>query len=172
MGCGVQPAPTAPPSTNPIVDTLYEHQALEISRSFVRPSLPPKPKLKPKVRPKPKPRPVVVHHVVHHNPPASVRIPTSRVKRYAYDRLGPTQYACLASIVSKEDYDWSPTKSNYGGSGAYGIPQALPGSKMASAGADWRTNGITQVKWMIGYVNSRYGSACGAWSYWQAHHSY
>jgi len=107
-----------------------------------------------------------VHHTVH------VTVPTSAVKRYAYSLLGATQYACLASIISKEDYNWDPLKSNYGGSGAYGIPQALPGSKMASAGADWRTNGKTQIRWMVGYVDSRYGSACSAWAYWQAHHSY
>jgi uncharacterized protein YabE (DUF348 family) len=56
-------------------------------------------------------------------------------------------------------------------SGAYGIPQALPGSKMASAGADWQTNPITQIKWMSGYV-SRYGGWQGAWAFWVAHHWY
>jgi hypothetical protein len=129
------------------------------------------------VHAKPKPKPVVKHVVKRDAPRVThnairVSVPTSAVKRYAYDRLGPTQYTCLAHVVSKEDASWDPLKSNYGGSGAYGIPQALPGSKMASAGADWRTNGITQVKWMIGYVNGRYGSACGAWDYWQRHHSY
>ena len=54
------------------------------------------------------------------------------------------------------------------GSGAYGIPQALPGSKMASAGADWRTNPVTQIKWMAGYV-SRYGGWQGALNFWYAH---
>ena len=53
-------------------------------------------------------------------------------------------------------------------SGAYGIPQALPGNKMASAGADWQTNPVTQIKWMAGYV-SRYGGWAGAWAFWQAH---
>ena len=56
-------------------------------------------------------------------------------------------------------------------SGAYGIPQALPGSKMASAGADWQTNPVTQIKWMAGYVN-RYGGWQGAWAFWVAHHWY
>lgn len=54
-------------------------------------------------------------------------------------------------------------------SGAYGIPQALPGSKMASAGADWATNPVTQIKWMIGYVNGRYGGWSQALSHWYAH---
>ena len=53
-------------------------------------------------------------------------------------------------------------------SGAYGIPQALPGSKMASAGADWQTNPVTQIRWMAGYVN-RYGGWQGARNYWYAH---
>ena len=57
-------------------------------------------------------------------------------------------------------------------SGAYGIPQALPGSKMASAGADWKTNPVTQIRWMIGYVNGRYGGWSQAWAFWQAHHWY
>ena len=54
-------------------------------------------------------------------------------------------------------------------SGAYGIPQALPGSKMASAGADWQSNPVTQIRWMIGYVNGRYGGWSQALSWWYAH---
>lgn len=57
-------------------------------------------------------------------------------------------------------------------SGAYGIPQALPGSKMASAGADWRTNPVTQIRWMISYVNGRYGGWSQAMNYWWAHGNY
>lgn len=69
---------------------------------------------------------------------------------------------CLAPLVDREDPSWDPTKYNTGGSGAYGLPQALPGSKMASAGADWRTNPYTQLRWMRGYVNARYGGCAGA----------
>jgi hypothetical protein len=57
-------------------------------------------------------------------------------------------------------------------SGAYGIPQALPGSKMSSAGPDWHDNAITQITWGLGYVAARYGNPCHAWSFWQAHHWY
>jgi hypothetical protein len=57
-------------------------------------------------------------------------------------------------------------------SGAYGIPQAVPGSKMASAGADWKTNPVTQIEWGLSYIAGRYGSPCGAWSFWQAHKWY
>ena len=57
-------------------------------------------------------------------------------------------------------------------SGAYGIPQALPGDKMASAGPDWRTNPATQIAWGIGYISARYQPPCGAWSFWQGHSYY
>ena len=57
-------------------------------------------------------------------------------------------------------------------SGAYGIPQALPGSKMSSAGSDWQSNPVTQIKWMAGYVAKRYGGWQGALDYWNTHHNY
>ena len=55
----------------------------------------------------------------------------------------------------------------YNPSGAYGIPQALPGSKMASAGPDWQTDATTQIKWGLGYIKERYHSPCEAWGLWQ-----
>ncbi|MFJ1758387.1 transglycosylase SLT domain-containing protein [Kitasatospora sp. NPDC088134] len=79
------------------------------------------------------------------------------------------QFQCFSQIVKRES-GWNYTAMNP--SGAYGLVQAFPGSKMASAGADWRTNPATQIKWGLNYMNSRYGSPCGAWSYWQAHQSY
>jgi hypothetical protein len=57
-------------------------------------------------------------------------------------------------------------------SGAYGIPQALPGSKMASAGSDWQTNPATQIKWGLGYIKQVYGTPSAAWSFWQSHNWY
>lgn len=57
-------------------------------------------------------------------------------------------------------------------SGAYGLPQALPASKMATAGGDWRTNPATQIAWLDGYADARYGGLCPAWDYWQRHYSY
>ncbi|MFF3944184.1 transglycosylase SLT domain-containing protein [Streptomyces sp. NPDC001902] len=81
-----------------------------------------------------------------------------------------TQYQCFSNIVTRES-GWNYTATN-ASSGAYGLVQALPGSKMASAGADWRTNPGTQLKWGLNYMNSRYGSPCGAWSFWQANHWY
>lgn len=76
------------------------------------------------------------------------------------------QWGCLMSIVWVENRTMDPTLDYGGGHGnvyeAYGIPQAYPGTKMASAGPDWRTNPETQLRWMIGYCKSRYGSVCGA----------
>lgn len=73
------------------------------------------------------------------------------------------QWGCFDAIISQES-GWNPYATNpY--SGAYGLPQALPGSKMASAGADWETNPRTQVKWALGYMNERYGSPCGAYDF-------
>ncbi|WP_431960065.1 transglycosylase SLT domain-containing protein [Actinacidiphila sp. bgisy160] len=81
-----------------------------------------------------------------------------------------SQYQCFSNIVTRES-GWNYTATN-ASSGAYGLVQALPGSKMATAGADWRTNPGTQIKWGLNYMNSRYGSPCGAWSFWQANHWY
>jgi len=76
------------------------------------------------------------------------------------------QFGCLNNIWTRES-GWRYNAEN--ASGAYGIPQALPGSKMASAGADWQTNPATQIKWGLGYIKSTYGSPCNGWAFWQAH---
>ena len=76
-----------------------------------------------------------------------------------------TQFSCLNDIWTRESgWRWNAANA----SGAYGIPQALPGSKMASAGSDWQTNPATQIKWGLGYIQSVYGTPCSAWSFWQA----
>ena len=67
------------------------------------------------------------------------------------------------ALVTRES-GWRVNATN-ASSGAYGIPQSLPGSKMASAGADWQTNPVTQLRWMTGYVNARYGGFCQANSF-------
>jgi resuscitation-promoting factor RpfB len=71
------------------------------------------------------------------------------------------QWTCLNNLWTKES-GWRTTAQGY--TGAYGIPQALPGSKMASAGADWRTNPATQIEWGLNYIGGRYGTPCGAWN--------
>ncbi|WP_405705249.1 transglycosylase SLT domain-containing protein [Streptomyces xanthophaeus] len=82
----------------------------------------------------------------------------------------PAQFAAFNNIVSRES-GWNHTAMN-SSSGAYGLVQALPASKMASAGSDWKTNPATQIKWGLDYMNSRYGSPVGAWNFWQSHHWY
>lgn len=73
---------------------------------------------------------------------------------------GDDQFSCLLTLWERESH-WNPHAHN-ASSGAYGIPQSLPGSKMASAGADWRTNPETQIRWGLGYISNRYGTPCGA----------
>ncbi|MFT4009474.1 MAG: lytic transglycosylase domain-containing protein [Nocardioidaceae bacterium] len=78
-----------------------------------------------------------------------------------------SQFGCLDSLWDRESH-WNPLAANRS-SGAYGIPQALPGSKMGSAGSDWRTNPATQIRWGLGYIQARYGTPCGAWGHSQSH---
>lgn len=80
---------------------------------------------------------------------------------------GETQFQCYDAIIMRESR-WIHTADNPTSS-AYGIPQALPGSKMASAGADWRTNPATQIKWGLGYIKERYGTPCQGWAFKRAH---
>ncbi|WP_406835673.1 tachylectin-related carbohydrate-binding protein [Streptomyces sp. AHU1] len=76
------------------------------------------------------------------------------------------QWACLETLWDHESgWRWNATNSS---SGAYGIPQALPATKMDVAGDDWRENPLTQIKWGLSYIDGRYGSPCGAWNFWQA----
>ncbi len=80
------------------------------------------------------------------------------------------QFGCLDRLWTKES-GWRWNASN-GSSGAYGIPQSLPGSKMASVAGDWDTNPITQIKWGLTYISGRYGSPCSAWGHSQAFNWY
>ena len=84
--------------------------------------------------------------------------------KYGY---GAGQFSCFNNIIIRES-NWDIHATN-ASSGAYGIPQALPGSKMASVGSDWRTNPATQIIWAIGYMKGRYGSPCGAWGFKSSH---
>jgi len=77
------------------------------------------------------------------------------------------QWGCLDSLWTRES-NWTVNADNPTSS-AYGIPQALPGSKMSSAGADWATNPVTQIRWGLGYIADRYGSPCGAWAHSESH---
>ena len=132
------PAPDAPPAPAPA------------------PALPPDPT--------PAPPPVVVAPSV---PGGAVNDPAG-AKSYAAGRLsafgwGQDQFQCLAQLWTKES-NWLTTATNpY--SGAYGIAQALPPGKYASAGSDWLTSYRTQIEWGLGYIRDRYGSPCGAWNH-------
>ena len=95
------------------------------------------------------------------------RNPQALARIMAADRgWGASQFSCLKSLWARES-GWNYRAMNPS-SGAYGIPQALPGAKMASAGSDWRTNPATQIKWGLGYIGDRYGTPCGAWGHSQS----
>jgi len=90
---------------------------------------------------------------------------TGTVKEFAYTLVlanswGRDQYSCLVALWTREsNWRWNAFNSS---SGAYGIPQALPGAKMAEMGADWQTNPETQIRWGVNYIKHRYGAPCGA----------
>ncbi|MFB0628271.1 transglycosylase SLT domain-containing protein [Streptomyces sp. AB3(2024)] len=90
----------------------------------------------------------------------------AQVRAIAQQLVPSGQFQCFSNIINEES-TWNYQAVN-SSSGAYGLVQALPGSKMASAGSDWRTNPATQIKWGLGYMNERYGSPCSAWSFHQA----
>ncbi|WP_043993492.1 aggregation-promoting factor C-terminal-like domain-containing protein [Leifsonia xyli] len=108
-------------------------------------------------------------------PPPGVVVDPAGAQAYAQSRLpaygwGGTQMACLIKLWNQES-GWRADAYNTS-SGAYGIPQSLPASKMATAGSDWMTNGNTQIDWGLGYISGRYGSPCGAWSHEIAYNWY
>jgi hypothetical protein len=76
------------------------------------------------------------------------------------------QWRCLDRLWTHESH-WNHLARNHW-SGAYGIPQALPGEKMRTAGTDWRNSAATQIKWGLGYIEKRYGSPCAAWGHAEA----
>ncbi|PST47926.1 hypothetical protein COO72_10505 [Bifidobacterium callitrichos] len=90
-------------------------------------------------------------------------IAKKKVQEYGWD---DSQYQCLVQLWEHES-NWNVTATNPT-SGAYGIPQALPGSKMASAGQDWKTNAATQITWGLTYIRQRYKTPCSAWATWQS----
>lgn len=107
-------------------------------------------------------------------PPArqlAVTTPSGSPEQIAEQMLGgfgwsASQFACLQPLWERES-GWDVTAQNPS-SGAYGIPQALPGSQMASAGPDWETDAGTQIRWGLTYIQGRYGSPCGAWAHEEA----
>ncbi|WP_353810153.1 lytic transglycosylase domain-containing protein [Agromyces sp. SYSU T00194] len=122
------------------------------------------------VEAKPEPAAVSSAAITYQAPPAVVPDPGS-AQAYAAGAVAARgwstgEFDCLVALWNKES-GWRVNAMNpY--SGAYGIPQALPGSKMATAGADWETNAATQIEWGLGYIAGRYGTPCGAWSHSQS----
>lgn len=107
------------------------------------------------------------------DPAMAVGSPSQVAKKYAQAQIPkvfpnadtPYEFACLDKLWTNES-GWNPNAENPS-SHAYGIPQALPGAKMATAGADWQTNPQTQVTWGLNYIRDRYGTPCQAWNVWQ-----
>jgi len=102
--------------------------------------------------------------------PAAPPVSSGSAQRIALSMLGgygwpASQFSCLDALWARES-GWNVTAANP--DGAYGIPQALPGSKMASAGPNWQTDAATQIRWGLGYIKALYGSPCGAWAHSQA----
>ncbi|MFE2052617.1 transglycosylase SLT domain-containing protein [Streptomyces sp. NPDC059459] len=95
---------------------------------------------------------------------------TSQIQAMARQMVPSGQWQCFSNIVDHES-SWNYKAVNPS-SGAYGLFQALPAGKYSSAGADWRTNPATQIKWGLNYMDSRYGSPCEAWGFWQNNHWY
>ena len=88
---------------------------------------------------------------------------TMMAQRYGW---GASEFSCLDTLWEHES-GWDPRAEN-ASSGAYGIPQALPGSKMSGYGSDWTSNPVTQIEWGLAYIRQSYASPCGAWSVWQS----
>ncbi len=158
------PSPTPKPAVTPSATPKPPvYTPRPVSRSTYRPTIRRTPSTpKPTVRPRVTRRPAATT-AVSSGDPRSI----ARAKLAARGWSG--QFSCLDSLWTRES-GWRTTAANP--SGAYGIPQALPGSKMASAGSDWRTNPATQIDWGLGYIASQYGSPCGAWSHFQSAGSY
>jgi hypothetical protein len=108
--------------------------------------------------------------------PGNVTLWSTNTSKQTYAALqlsahgwGPDQFGCLNSIWVRES-GWNELAGHP--ASAYGIPQADPGSKMAAEGSDWLTNPQTQIRWGEDYIQSRYGTPCQAWAYWQARRYY
>jgi hypothetical protein len=105
---------------------------------------------------------------------ASYTTPVGTAQTYAARAVAargwaPSEFSCLVNLWNRES-GWNTHAANP--SGAYGIPQALPGSKMAAAGGDWQNSYATQIDWGLGYISGSYGSPCGAWAHSNAFNWY
>ena len=172
----VQVAAPAAPADNSVVAQASE----------VKPAEAPAPAAPAPAAPAPAPAPVAAPAPAPAAAPAAAPAPApaaapvaiddpAGAQAYAASQLGsygwaPSQMECLHKLWTKES-DWKTTATNPS-SGAYGVVQSLPATKMASAGADYRTNYRTQINWGLNYVQERYGSPCGALNFHYANNWY
>lgn len=141
--------PVWPPTPDPYATPWWPAPTMWIAGPT--PTAPPRPTPTPTPKPTPKPTP---------------RDTVWNARIYLKNLIGARQYDCINAVWTFES-KWNPFAGDpYG---AYGIPQAYPGTKMAAFGSNWRYSPLTQVKWGIWYVKTRYGSACAAYTFWQAH---
>jgi uncharacterized protein YabE (DUF348 family) len=156
----VAPTPTAKPkSTTPSRPTVAE-TAPKPQPVVLRPA-PRKPAPQPQLKPSPITTVIVV------TPGSAQALARQMLPQWGW---GAGQFDCLQVMWMRES-SWRVDARNPS-SGAYGIPQAYPATRMAATGPDWRTNPRTQIRWGLDYIRDRYGSPCAAWSFWQAHHWY
>lgn len=171
-GVSRSPTATTPVATSNIRELHYEDivrpakTAYPFADIYTGPKASPEPTVKPAAKAKPKPSPKTQPKSAprsvstNYRPGRTFSSSVMSARAYAKTRIGARQFYCLDVLWTKES-GWR-TKAGNSSSGAYGIPQALPASKMASAGDDWRTNPTTQVRWGLRYISGRYGSACSA----------
>lgn len=165
------------PRPQPADFTTGRMNALSWDHPFLlqRPRSKPVPKSVPKpvAKPAPAARPVAPAPLPTAASRSTVRVsldPRVIAQGMLAQRGWSGQWGCLNALWTRES-NWQVYAQNpY--SGAYGIPQALPGYKMASAGWDWRTNPVTQISWGLSYIASTYGTPCGAWAHSLAYNYY
>ncbi|MCC3266386.1 coiled-coil domain-containing protein [Arthrobacter gengyunqii] len=161
-GAGNLTPPPAAGEPNPVINPTPARPnppSTPVPSAPAAPPAPPVPQPAPAPKPAPGPSPAPAPRPVD-DPAAAQAYASGRLGAHGW---GQDQFRCLVNLWQRES-GWR-TSANNPYSGAYGIPQSLPGDKMASVGADWRTNYRTQIEWGLGYIGSRYGSPCAAWQH-------
>lgn len=150
-----------------VVSTLSETNSLPIEGTKPKVTIPSSPSPSKKPTPTPKSTHTATPHLeaMLSMKPIVISYSKNDVKKWTRQKIGSQQFSCVNNLWMHES-EWNMHAVN-DDSGAYGIPQSLPGRKMQSKGSDWKTNPYTQVKWGLSYINSRYGSPCNAWNHFQ-----
>lgn len=167
------PSPTATPEATPSSTVLNVLEKKTTPKAAPIPSpveikLSPSPEIEKKQAPKPvvtSAKPTPKPEPTQEIEPVAYSYSKADLKAWAKKAVGSSQFSCLNTLWEHES-GWN-YKAKNPSSGAYGIPQSLPGSKMASAGSDWRTNPYTQMKWGLSYIKNRYGTPCGAYDHFK-----